>query len=142
MSYQKTQAVNDRASFDTILLTFGAADSKYVSASGDEFWGGTGTGAAADIEPAGWTVGVFGVGVVVEGWLGTGATPPVPWGLLPAGDWGVSASGGGGGGAEDVVVVGVLGGLFGALGVGDGMFGTGAADAVPRGLEGLKVGTG
>lgn len=89
-SHHNIQAVNDRASFDTVLLTSGAADSKYVSASGDTPEGvvviDTGTGAAADIEPAGCPVGLFGVVAVLEGWFGTGATPPVPGGLLLAGN--------------------------------------------------------
>ena len=79
--------MNDRVPFDTVLLSSDAADSKYVSANGgDEVWGGTGTGAAADIEPAGCPVGLFGGVVVLEGWFGTGATPPVPEGLILAGD--------------------------------------------------------
>lgn len=80
--------MNDRASFDTVLPTSGAAASKYDSArgavglpgsgSGDEVCGGIGTGAAADIEPGDCPGGVFVVLGVKDGTFGTGAAAAVP----------------------------------------------------------------
>ena len=92
--------MNARASLDTVLPTSNAAASKYDSASGaapgevvvidgagvrllesgggDEVCGGTGTGAAADIEPGGCPGGLFGLLGVKDGTFGTGAAAAVP----------------------------------------------------------------